>query len=126
MLIEIEMKIPGSTKQQRKISGKKSYPTMGLRVARATWQAALEPHAPEKPLAGAVAMEIVLNYHNPSKKRTFYKTTRPDLDNLAKIIIDALVTTGYMMNDAQVVELKLAKYYTSTAERVTIEIEELE
>lgn len=124
MLIEIKMKIPGSTKQQRKISGKKSYPTMGLRVARATWQAALEPHAPEEPAKKAVSLKLGFCYHHDKKEGL--KTTRPDLDNLAKIVIDAMVTTGYLVNDAQIVSLCAEKKYTYGAEKIIFEIKEME
>ena len=51
-------------------------------------------------------------------------TKKPDLDNIAKIICDALNGVAYH-DDAQVVDLKVVKYYSDTP-CVTVTIEEVE
>ena len=51
-------------------------------------------------------------------------TKKPDLDNVAKIICDALNGVAYH-DDAQVVDLKVVKYYSDTP-CVTVTIEEVE
>lgn len=38
------------------------------------------------------------------------KTTRPDLDNLAKLALDAMTAAGYWRDDSQVTELLAAKF----------------
>ncbi len=50
-------------------------------------------------------------------------TKKPDLDNIAKIICDALNGVAYH-DDAQVVDLKVVKYYSDTP-CVTVTIEEV-
>lgn len=50
-------------------------------------------------------------------------TKKPDLDNVAKIICDALNGVAYH-DDAQVVDLKVVKYYSDTP-GVTVTIEEV-
>ena len=51
-------------------------------------------------------------------------TKKPDLDNVAKIICDALNGVAYH-DDASVVDLKVVKYYSDTP-GVTVTIEEVE
>jgi Holliday junction resolvase RusA-like endonuclease len=49
------------------------------------------------------------------------KATRPDLDNLAKGVLDCMVDAGVLKDDGQISRLTLAKYYSDT-EMVTIDI----
>lgn len=56
-----------------------------------------------------------------------YPATRPDLDKLARAILDGLVMGGVMADDAQVVSLNCAKVYASNGEApgAIIEVEAL-
>ena len=49
------------------------------------------------------------------------KATRPDLDNLAKGVLDCLVDAGVLKDDGMICQLNLCKYYADT-EKVTIDI----
>lgn len=49
------------------------------------------------------------------------KATRPDLDNLAKGVLDCMVDAGLLKDDGLVCQLTLAKYYADTGQ-VTIDI----
>lgn len=49
------------------------------------------------------------------------KSTRPDLDNLAKGVLDCLVDAGVLKDDGLICQLNLCKYYADT-EQVTIDI----
>lgn len=49
------------------------------------------------------------------------KATRPDLDNLAKGVLDCMVDAGVLKDDGLICQLTLAKYYADT-EQVTIDI----
>jgi Holliday junction resolvase RusA-like endonuclease len=49
------------------------------------------------------------------------KATRPDLDNLAKGVLDCLVDAEVLKDDGQISRLTLSKYYSDT-EMVTIDI----
>jgi len=44
-----------------------------------------------------------------------WKITRPDLDNLLKLALDAATAAGWWHDDAQVVDLNLSKIYTPLA-----------
>lgn len=57
------------------------------------------------------------------RKQEIKPTTKPDIDNVAKLISDALNKLAYK-DDNQIIELYVKKYYSDYPE-VVIEIEEL-
>lgn len=128
IVIEKEFDIPSSTPQQRKLAGGgATHPTQGLRYARAAWRALVEPYRPARPMAGAVGMLVFLSYHTDDKeKQGEYKTTRPDGDNLLKIIKDAMTKAGYWKDDNQVADEHIVRLWTEKESHVAIEVKELE
>ena len=50
-------------------------------------------------------------------------TSKPDLDNICKIILDALNGVAYK-DDTQVVRLAISKKYTESTERIEFEVKE--
>lgn len=72
--------------------------------------------APPKSARKKDKIEMLANRILPEKK--------PDCDNIAKIILDALNKIAYV-DDAQVVELSVKKKYASEA-KVSVHIEEIE
>jgi len=115
--------IPASTPQQRKTAGKGTHPTQGLRYARAAWQALLEKHKPAKPMHGPVSLSVLLCYHTISRGvKVAPKTSRPDGDNLLKIIKDAATKAGWWIDDAQVYDEHITRYWTYEEERVKINV----
>ena len=60
-------------------------------------------------LTGAVSVTMKFFFHEP-KKAGVYKTSRPDIDNLAKAILDGLNGIAFT-DDSQVVELHLYKLW---------------
>jgi crossover junction endodeoxyribonuclease RusA len=66
--------------------------------------------------AGAVDVAATFALHRPQRGAGTLPTTRPDVDKLARAILDAL--TGIVwVDDAQVVALHVAKRYTRTGEQ---------
>jgi len=60
--------------------------------------------------------------------RPYWHTSKPDLDNLAKSVLDALVDVEAIQDDSQVAKLTLEKYYITPPHMrpgVYIEIKEL-
>ena len=121
MKIEImqKFKIPSSTPQQRKLGGKATYPTQGLRLARASWQALLETKKPDRPMDRPIRLHVSLCYHS-AKGKLRPKTTRPDGDNLLKIIKDAATKAGWWLDDNLVFDERICRYYVNTEDRVII------
>ncbi|NBW12823.1 MAG: RusA family crossover junction endodeoxyribonuclease [Caulobacteraceae bacterium] len=81
-------------------------------------------------------LKLTINAYFPRPKSHFGKrglkdgaprfhTIRPDVDNLAKAIMDALTKAGIWSDDCQVVEGKTSKWYTALQVGAQIEIEEL-
>jgi len=70
---------------------------------------ALADAVPDKPFTGPVELEIDFTFPwrkgEPAKNRVsgwMYKDTRPDLDNMVKMIADCLTKLGYFHDDGQV------------------------
>ena len=78
------------------------------------------PHRPKEPLTGAVSLAIEGFWpHLKSTKKSelgneFPKTTKPDIDNWAKGIIDCLVEAGYLASDQIVWRLSAYKKHSHT------------
>lgn len=76
----------------------------------------------EKILEGMLSAEIICHYSIPqstsNKKRIsmlngeIRPTKKPDLDNIAKIVLDSLNKIAYN-DDSQIVEIYISKYYSS-------------
>lgn len=82
-----------------------------------------EEYPDHEPIATAIKVDIFLSVQIPqswSKKKQslanegfIYPTSKPDLDNCAKIILDALNEIAWI-DDKQVVELSIGKRYSIT------------
>lgn len=110
--------IPSATPQQRKLGGRNTHPTDGLRLARATWQALLERYRPLAPFTKPVFLCVALFYHHATKLGP--KTTRPDGDNLLKIIKDAATKAGWWKDDAIVYFECIRRVYVRCEDYVVI------
>ena len=83
------------------------------------WKAAVEVAAREhfngrKPLEGPVTLHL-LCFFPGIKKGGEWHTKTPDVDNVAKAIMDALTAAGVWADDSQVAELHVSKAYTGKA-----------
>jgi len=87
------------------------------------WVSAFSLHAkryvPAVPIEGAVEVEISLYYTPPkyllpkiNKCKTLVKTTKPDCDNVVKVILDEFTKLGYWLDDSQVWSLTVRKYWS--------------
>lgn len=82
------------------------------------WQVA--PHAPKDPLLGPIQLDLTFYLPIPSKTSkvtrqqmingTRLPVTRPDIDNLAYVVTNALKSIVYD-DDSQIVDLTLRKRY---------------
>lgn len=98
-----------------------AYKTKDQQANERTLEACLMQHAPEKPLQGPLVLEFVAALpvgKSDSKKAVTAKlsgevlpTKKPDLDNLAKQLKDAMTRLQFWQDDAQVVALRCEKVY---------------
>ena len=82
----------------------------------------LEEHRPERPITGPVKVRITAYMRIPkatSKKRRalmidgeILHTKKPDVDNLAKNILDCMSNLFFWDDDRQVYSLAIDKYYS--------------
>lgn len=99
---------PTATAQTRRHTGKSTYLPAATARAAALLRAVVEPHAPTAPLSGPLSVGLLWTW--PGSDTPTWKTTRPDLDNLAKLALDAMTKAGYWQDDSQVVEFTTAKF----------------
>lgn len=111
--------MPKATAQMRKFNGKTHtcYKSKTLETTEKLYQVQLLPHKPEKPAEGAIRLFIYLYFDKKRPKKLWgkYKTTRPDVDNFCKALIDQMTKCGYWLDDAQIVDLHIIKYYAEKA-----------
>ena len=90
--------------------------------AERTWHALLYPHRPAVPFEGPVSLCLHLTYpwRKGEKKRNIAKwarmpiETRPDVENVAKGLIDVMATLLFFRDDSQIASLSLSKHYGDT------------
>ena len=124
------MEPPTTTAQMQRLgvskAGKKYvYKDAKLLDAQAKLTAGLAQHAPETPATGAVRLtkKWLFNSHGKHPDGT-PKTTRPDTDNLQKLLKDCMTRCGFWLDDAQVFEEFTGKYYSQTP-GIFIQIDEI-
>lgn len=92
------------------------------------------------PLDEPVAVAIVVYHHRPARlsrrrdpRHEIPAIRKPDLDNAAKLVLDAAVKAGVLRDDTRVVELSASRWYVAiddagaplTPERVCVRVSPL-
>lgn len=93
-----------------------------VKNVRRIYAEALTPYKPEKPIEGPVELKIVWRY---KKNKAGWKTTRPDLDNMEKLLLDTMTQVGFWLDDAQVVMKATAKTWSKDM-GIDIEVREIQ
>lgn len=77
------------------------------------------------PFQGRVVIDMRFNFVKPrgTPKRVQHKLKKPDYDNLAKGVTDALQTVGLYRDDAQVTDATVRKRFADEAHPEGVEIE---
>jgi Holliday junction resolvase RusA-like endonuclease len=81
----------------------------------------LEAMTDKAPLEGPVELTVVAAYERPKRGRqdTFWKQSRPDLDNVAKLVMDALNGIAWV-DDGQVSALHALKQWGEPEVRIFV------
>lgn len=85
----------------------------------AIW-ALMKPHVPSDPLAGPLLLSVTFSYpwRKSETKRViagyaaYPIATRPDVDNIAKSLLDVMGTLRFWNDDGQIADLTLRKEYS--------------
>lgn len=113
----VPMLPPTVTHQEHKIrvvNGKPYvYEPPELKAARAKLEAHLAQHRPETPMHGALMLVVKWCFPLAGRHRNGeYKATRPDTDNLQKLLKDVMTKLGFWKDDAQVASEVVEKFYS--------------
>lgn len=125
----LPMRIPTVTHQEQGIAVRRGkpavYDTPELKEARARFAAHLSKHAPAEKLKGPIRLIVKWCFpmtagHTDGE----YKITRPDTDNLIKLLKDEMTKLGFWRNDAQVASEVNEKFWAKVS-GIYISVEEL-
>jgi len=110
-------KVPTVTAQEKQIhvvNGKPVfYEPDDLKAARAKLSAHLGQHVPEERFTGPVRLTTWWCFPVTGKhKNGEYKTSKPDTDNLVKLLKDVMTELRFWKDDAQVASEVIEKYWS--------------
>lgn len=115
-------------KQVRVVGGEPMfYDPPRVKEARQTLSALLSPHRPASPLAGPISLRVLWLFpKGKSHRNGEWRITKPDTDNLQKMLKDCMTRVGFWNDDAQVVREVVEKRWSDDPVGIYIELEELE
>lgn len=119
---------PTSTHQLKQVNWKTKnfYEPERVKTARAKLMAHLGKHVPAEKMSGP--LQLCVKWCFPvirGKKSGAYKHTRPDTDNLNKLLKDCMTELGYWHDDAQVASEIIEKFWADPP-GIYIFVQELE
>lgn len=122
-------KVPTTTHQEKQVHVVKGKPVFyepdELKAARQKLQAHLASHVPDKKYTGAVRLLVKWCFQIKGKhKNGEYKTSKPDTDNLQKLLKDVMTDLKFWTDDALVASEIIEKFW-SEVPGIYIVIEDL-
>jgi Holliday junction resolvase RusA-like endonuclease len=127
----IQMNPPTATAQEKKVRVVHGKPLFfdpaPVKQAKQELTGYLMPHKPNVPLEGPLSLSVIWLFpKGKSHKHGEWRVTRPDTDNLEKMLKDCMTRTGFWKDDAQVVHEVVEKRWSDEPSGIYIEIEKLE
>ena len=125
----MSMDPPTKTQQEHRIGKRKNgsmyvYEDRDLKEARLKLYKAVLPYTPEKPFTKAIQLVVKWCFPRGSHSHGSYKTTKPDTDNLNKMLKDEMTKAGFWKDDAQVASEVIEKFWATTS-GIFVNVEEL-
>lgn len=119
---------PTVTHQEKKVSVKNGRPVFyepqELADAREKLTANLSRHVPDKKYVSGVRLVVKWCFPKGRHKNGEYRITKPDTDNLQKLLKDCMTACGYWSDDALVASEITEKFWADVP-GIYIRIEEL-
>ena len=123
-------RVPTITGQQRRIGVTKNnkgyvYDPEKIKAVRSLFEAYLAKHAPKQRIMCGV--RLLVKWCFPITGKHFdgeYKLTRPDTDNLQKLLKDSMTKVGFWKDDALVCSEIVEKFYAANT-GIYIRVDEL-
>lgn len=128
MTFFLPMNPPTATHQEKRVAVVKGKPTMyedaRLKAARQKLMAYLAAHRPEQPMTGALQLRVMWLFHDKSHRFLHgdFKTTKPDTDNLNKLLKDCMTACHFWKDDAQVAVEHIEKHWVHEKPGILIEV----
>ncbi len=102
-------------KQVRVVNGKPQfYDPPEVRTAREKLRAHLAKHKPPEPYPCGVRLVVKWLFPKGKHPDGSYRTTRPDTDNLQKMLKDCMTSEGFWKDDALVCSEVVEKFWAET------------
>ena len=122
---------PTSTAQMKQVRVVKGKPVFydppAVKAARNMLSAHLAIHRPDKPMSGPVSLRVLWLFpRGKHHKNGEWRITKPDTDNLQKLLKDCMTRCGFWKDDAQVVREAVEKRWADDPCGLYIEVNELE
>lgn len=126
----LSMDPPTKTQQEHRVGISKNgkpyfYEDRDLKEARLKIQKALKPHVPEEPYTKGVRLIVKWCFPKGKHLHGSYKLTKPDTDNLNKMLKDEMTRLGFWKDDALVASEVIEKFWSDTP-GIFISMEEIE
>lgn len=129
MLFFMEMLPPTVTHQEKRVAVRGGKPVVyeddRLKDARAKLTAHLMQHKPQNPALGAISLRVQWLFLDNTKHHQHgeLRTTKPDTDNLQKLLKDCMTNVGFWKDDAQVAVEHVVKRWVRHHPGIMIEVE---
>lgn len=122
---------PTATAQEKKVALVKGrvvfYEPSNLKAAKSQLTFHLLRYRPKEPLKGPLSLTVLWLFpKGKNHKDGTWRITRPDTDNLEKMLKDCMTRCGFWKDDAQVVKEYVEKKWSENPVGIEIEIVELE
>jgi len=122
---------PTSTAQMKQVRVVKGKPVFydppAVKAARNMLSAHLAIHRPDKPMSGPVSLRVLWLFpRGKHHKNGEWRISKPDTDNLQKLLKDCMTRCGFWKDDAQVVSEAVEKRWADDPCGLYIEVNELE
>lgn len=108
-------KVPTATHQEKQVRVVRGKPVFydppEVTTARSKLTAHLARHKPAHPLEGAVRLLVKWCFPRGPHEDGEYRITKPDTDNLQKLLKDCMTAVGFWKDDAQVASEICEKFW---------------
>lgn len=131
MKIFLSMNPPTVTAQERQVAVVKGKPMFfkpeKVKKAQAEIMKHLRPFKPTEPIEGAIELKVSWYFSKTAKHKSGeWRITKPDTDNLEKMLKDCMTELWFWKDDAQVVKETAEKVWTEDEKSgIAIEINSL-
>lgn len=131
MKIFLLMNPPTVTAQESKVAVVRNKPIIykpeKIKQAKKELIKHLMPFKPKEPMEGPIELKVVWLFPRGKRHKHFeWRVTRPDTDNLEKMLKDCMTEVGFWKDDALVVSETVYKIWSDEPTGISIEVNALD